>query len=108
MKRLIALVVFAEVVANSAWIAVSYDHRVRGNASLAYALSIAAGALSGWMWCYMAMAMEKHQMFVANMAWDVGVTIIFLSLPILFYGVRLDLQTCIGTTIAVLGLLIMK
>jgi uncharacterized membrane protein len=101
-------IIIVEILTNSAWVVISYDWKVRGNVSLSYTLSILAGALSGWAWAYMALAMQKNQMFQANLWWDFLVTIIFLSLPILFYGVRLDLQSCIGTALAVIGLLLMK
>jgi len=97
-----------EILTNSVWVAVSYDPRIRSNVTLCYCLSIIAGGLSGWAWAYMAMAMQKNQMFVANLWWDFMVTMIFISLPILFYGVRLDLQTSIGTALAVIGLLLIK
>ena len=101
-------ILIVEIVANASWIAISYDWRIRGNVGLSYTISIFAGALSGWAWCWMAQAIRQDHMFVANIMWDILVSIVFISLPILFYGIKLDIQTAIGTAIAVLGLLIMK
>ena len=100
-------VFLVEIITNSAWVAISYDWRLRGNTSLACSLSIAAGALSGAAWFYMSKGVEQNQMFFYNLVWDFIVSLIFIALPILFYGVRLDTQTTIGTALAFIGLLIM-
>ena len=112
MNKFLLSVVFpvfiVEVIANSAWIMVSYDERVRNNVVLSYTISILAAGLSGLAWCYLAQSMRQDQMFVTNMFWDASISIIFITLPIFMYGVRLDTQTTIGAVIAIIGLLLMK
>jgi len=96
-----------EVIANSAWVCISYDWRFRSNTALACSLSVAAGAISGAAWFYMSRGISQNQMFFYNLVWDFIVSSIFIALPILFYGIKLDNQTAIGTALAFVGLLIM-
>jgi len=110
MTKLITIllpVFLVEVITNSAWVCISYDWRLRSNTTLACSLSVAAGALSGLAWFWMSRSVSQNQMFFANLAWDFIVSLLFISLPILFYGIRLDTQTTIGTSLAFIGLLIM-
>jgi uncharacterized membrane protein len=109
MRILLVLipVFIVEILTNSAWICVSYYSAIRNNSYLAYFLSILAGAFSGAAWCYMAKNTLQNDMFFMNILWDAIVSIIFISLPIVFFGVRLDPQTAIGTALAAIGLFIM-
>ena len=101
-------VFLVEIATNSAWIMVSYDWRVRSCITLSYTLSIAAGALSGMAWAYMALNIKNDDMYFANVAWDVMVTIVFFTIPVIAYGFKMDQQTLIGAVIAIAGLLLMK
>jgi uncharacterized membrane protein len=67
-----------------------------------------AGALSAFAWCYMIRHLHQNQQYVANVMWDVAVTIIFIILPLIMYHIKLDAKTIIGTILAVIGLLVMK
>jgi hypothetical protein len=101
-------VFLVEILTNSAWIAVSFDQRVRENFWLSYSIATIGGTLSGMAWCYLARNTPQEDMFFVNMAWDVIVTAIFISLPVFYYGLKLDIHTIGGAVLAAIGLLLMN
>lgn len=101
-------VLIAVLISNIIWCMVSYDPNIRMNATLAYPLCVFAGSLSAFFWCYMIRHLNQSQQYIANVMWDVGVTIIFIILPLIMYNLKIDMKTIIGTIVAVIGLIIMK
>jgi len=111
MNKLIPVLIpvfIVEIIANSAWIMVSYEPKIRTNTWLSYTIASLAGTLSGLAWCWMARSVSQNNMYLANLAWDWVVGIIFISLPIFYYGVKLDHQSLIGAIVAFAGLMIMS
>jgi len=101
-------VVIAVLLSNIIWCMVSYDPSIRMNALLAYPMCVFGGSLSAFFWCYMIRHLQQSQQYIANVMWDVGVTLIFIVLPLIMYHIRMDLKTAIGTAVAVIGLIIIK
>lgn len=101
-------ILLVEILTNSAWLYVSYDEKIRENVSLSYTLSIVAGALSGLAWAWMALSIKQSDVYFANIAWDLIVTGLFFTIPIFLFHIKLDMQSVLGASIALIGLLIMK
>jgi len=101
-------VILGVILSNVIWCMVSYDPNIRLNALLAYPMCVFGGSLSAFLWCYMIRHLQQSQQYVANVIWDVGVTIIFIVLPIIMYHVRMDIKTAIGIAVTLVGLLIIK
>jgi uncharacterized membrane protein len=100
-------VIIAITVSNIIWCMVSYDPSIRMG-TYAYHLCVFGGLISSFAWCYMIRNLQQSQQYIANVMWDVGVTLIFLILPLTMYHIKMDLKTGIGTAVAVIGLIIIK
>jgi len=76
----------------------------------AYSLGIIASIISTMTWLYMIRhyAENKNSILYINLFWDVGASLIYIILPIIFFDIKLDIKTIIGCVLAVLGLVIAK
>jgi hypothetical protein len=108
MFGMIFIVMVGAIIGNALFSMVSYDPSIRNNIWQAYPIVIIANTISACCWCYMARSLTTAQQFIANVFWDIGITLLFIVIPILMYNVRPDIKTIVGTVIAIIGLIVIK
>ena len=101
--------IFGIVFANWVYAHVSYNKYFQDRPLSAYAVSILAAAITTAAWVLLIRNVKTpKEVFITNIIWDVGATMLCVVFPIMLYNVRLDMKTVIGCTIAIIGLLIAK
>ena len=94
------------IIANILYVYVSFEDSIRTNAWKVYPLGVFASMLAGVSWIYMIRHLLYKNIFFANFAWDIIVTVLCAILPIFMYGIKLDLKATIGCIIAVIGVVL--
>lgn len=101
--------VFGVVFANWVYAHVAYNKYFEDKPFLAYFISIGAAAITTAAWVLLIRNVKAvKDVFITNLIWDVGATILCVTFPILMFNVKLDLKTAIGCTLAILGIIITK
>jgi multidrug transporter EmrE-like cation transporter len=95
--------------ANWVYAHVAYNKYFQDRPFSAYAISILAAAITTAAWVLLIRNVKTHkEIFITNIIWDVGATMLCVIFPIMLYNVKLDMKTVIGCAIAIIGLLIAK
>ena len=101
--------IFGIVFANWVYAHVSYNKYFQDRPFTAYAVSILAAAITTAAWVLLIRNVKATKdVFITNLIWDVGATILCVTFPILLFNVKLDMKTAIGCTIAIAGIIITK
>lgn len=97
------------VLANAVYVMAAYDPAFKASPAKAYGLPILAAILStaAWIWLIRTVDSDRQTFFI-NLTWDVGATLLVVSLPIFMYGFRVDARTVLGCLISIIGLVIAK
>lgn len=96
------------IFANVLYVFISFNDAIRTDAWRVYPLGIFGGIVGTVSWIYMVRHLAGNkQIFLANFGWDITVTVLCALLPILMYGVKIDLKTLIGCILAISGIVLM-
>ena len=67
------------------------------------------GAIITFIWYFAAKQFgDKDRMYTFNLMWDSIMLLIYYSLPLLFFGAKLDRWGCVALTLIVLGIIVLK
>lgn len=107
MNLVIGLI--AITIASLLYTVVAFDRSYGNKPIISYFLANLAAfiSVSAWMFLVRQTKSEK-EIFVLNVLWDIGVTLMVVLFPILMYNFKLDTKTAIGCSIAVIGIVIAK
>lgn len=95
--------------ANWVYAHVAYNKYFQERPFTAYAVSILAAAITTAAWVLLIRNVKATKdVFITNLIWDVGATILCVTLPIIMFNVKLDMKTAIGCVIAIVGIIITK
>jgi uncharacterized membrane protein len=100
--------IFGAFIANVLFTIVAYGSACRDNGDITYFTAVMGGIIAAYSWAALVLKMPQDQMFITNLIWDVGVTIMFVFLPFIMYDIKVDIKTMIGAIIAVIGIIIAK
>lgn len=85
----------------------SYSKQFHDNA-LYYPTGLFLNLVGAFFWYYIAKnSAEKSTLFL-SLLWDASIVIFFVTVPILFFGVRLTSTETLGILIVILGFVIIK
>jgi drug/metabolite transporter (DMT)-like permease len=95
--------------ANWVYAHVAYNKYFQERPFTAYAVSILAAAITTAAWVLLIRNVKTtRDVFITNLIWDVGATILCVTLPIIMFNVKLDMKTAIGCVVAIAGIIITK
>lgn len=87
---------------------ITYDD-TRRNSNYCIPIAAMSGTVSALLW---AMAIrcidDNHGIYVYDLIWDAMLTLIFILVPIVWFGVRFNKVEVIGITLVGIGLLVLK
>jgi uncharacterized membrane protein len=87
---------------------ISYSESIKDSPLKAYIYVILASAIAGITWCQLARSTKHEDLFTINLIWDVGMTILYVLMPVIFFNIKLDFKAILGTVICIIGLLLVK
>jgi len=97
------------IFANWVYAHVSYNKYFEDKPLTAYIVCIFAAALTTAAWLLLIRNVKiTKEVFIINLIWDVGATILCVTFPIIIFDVKLDIKTIIGCIIAIIGIIITK
>jgi len=94
------------IVANVLYVYISFDESIRLNAWKIYSIGSFASVVAALSWIYMIRHLNHKNIFFANFAWDITVTVLCATLPIFMYGIKLDLKAILGCILAISGVIL--
>ena len=101
--------VIGVVFANWVYAHVAYNKYFEDKPFTAYVVSILAAAVTTAAWVLLIRNVKvTKDVFITNLIWDVGATILCVTLPIIVFDIKLDIKTIIGCIIAIVGIIITK
>lgn len=67
------------------------------------------GAIVAILWFTMARYLEdKHRIYVYSLFWDTTMWVVYYTIPLLFFGVKLDRWLVVGLSLIITGMVVIK
>jgi len=86
---------------------VSYDDSIQDK-WFYYPVGIVLNVIGASLWFYVAKMTTGKETYLAAMIWDGMAAFTFFILPLLLFGVKLNLLNTIGLLFGILGIILMK
>lgn len=86
----------------------TYNDNIK-NSIWYYPLGVSLGTITATLWFYVCTLLpDKNKVYVYSLFWDTIMVMVYYGLPILFFGVKLDKITAVGSTLILAGIMVLK
>lgn len=87
---------------------VMYDD-TRRNSNYCIPIAAVSGVMSATLWAVAARYIDNnHRIYVYDLIWDTMITMIFILVPVIWFGVKFNKTEMIGIVVTGIGLLLLK
>ena len=105
--KALLIVSFADAIYSIPVVA-TYSERIRQSSSIWF-LGICCPAVADVIWIYLAKKVnENNQIFLYSISWEIVYKIIVISIPVLFFGLKLTPLSYAGLLLMLIGGILIK